>query len=173
MKNRKRTFRVLAVVATLAAFATMTKVHVRAGDPAKFRDFTRFGILGITGDQTARLNVVVVPADPLTPSDPLKPVQVKLMFADDSGNTINPFPGCTESPSQMTATLDSGHSAHFELNGSQLGLSPVQRIQFRPVVLLPSDPLKPEFSIISTLEVMDNNTSRSLFVYAPADPLRQ
>jgi hypothetical protein len=128
-----------------------------------------FGVLGITGGQTARLNVVSLtpPPEPdrsTPPPEPERPVQVELMFFDSQGNVLL----------RSTETLMPGHAAFLDLDGATLPRGPADtfppvggisnRTQIRAKIRLiedpnlgePPEPDRNRINLAATVEVFDN-----------------
>lgn len=127
----------------------------------------RFGMVGITRGQTARLNVVNVgdvPQGLCRSSDDVPPgpcrTQVDLVFFDNAGRQL----------SRTTETLAPGHSAFLDLNGDTLERQG-NRAEIRAAVLVPPpDPDRNSRAVlVATLEVFNNETGRTLFI-VPATP---
>jgi hypothetical protein len=119
-------------------------------------------MLGITHEQTARLNVVrLQPIPEGDRSSPIptgdRPVQVELSFFDSQGNLLL----------RSTETLMEGHAAFLDLNGATpfpsggvgdaVGLSNRAEIRGGVHVLSPiPEPDRNTLNLVPTLEVFDN-----------------
>lgn len=117
----------------------------------------RFGMVGITRGQTARLNVV--DASEVAP-DPCR--EVELMFLDSQGNVRLRSSEC----------LAPGHAAFLDLNGNFLE-APGVRAEIRAMVHVtpPPEPDRNRVKIIASVEVFDNITGKTSFVIGePPEP---
>jgi hypothetical protein len=149
----------LAAVGMLAAL-----VAVSAPDRAEaIQDSEKFGMVGLTRGQTARLNVVNV-GNPDT-----LPCEVQLMFLDNLGRTLaGPEPHL----------VPPGQAVFLDLNADALGGPDIfGRFQIRAQVTLggPDTKLREVRAcsnnlrnLRSTLEVFDNDTGKSTVILNPA-----
>src|SRR5215467_3764366 len=106
------------------------------------------GMIGITSEQTARLNVARL--DPIPIGD--RPVQVELMFFDAQGNLL----------AHSTETLMPGQAAFLDLDGATIlpgsAGSAGTRAEIRGEVRMQPVPTgdRPNINLTPTLEVFDN-----------------
>src|SRR5215204_6393881 len=109
------------------------------------------GMIGITSNQTARINVVR--DDPFFFDDPF--LRVELSFVDSDGNIL----------AQKVYEVGAGKATFLDLNGRDVVGSGLNRLQLRAVVkfLGPVD-LLPAENCIPTLEVIDNETGETRFL---------
>lgn len=126
-----------------------------------------YGMIGIVPGETLRLNVSNVPlASPGVPPDPCR---VELTFVDDAGTPLLPA---------VQRTLAPGESAHLDLNGDDLfppsNVEILRRAEVRPVIriLLNSTGIAaiPPGPCVSTIEILDNATGRTLLSSGPQHP---
>lgn len=117
-----------------------------------------FGTVGITPSQTARLNVVNTATDGTSQTRTLE-------FLDAAGNVIVDSSG---NPVERMVTLAPGESAYLDLNGADIpGGGRVQIRALDPGGCGGCGPQTP-YSIIQTLELIDNLTQETDLLYAPA-----
>jgi hypothetical protein len=153
MKVRNVLLKVVSVVALaavlFAAMALLDRGRVSAFNPQP--DPPAFGMIGITNEQTARLNVVNV--GEVQPGR----VQVELMFLDGQGNVLR----------RSTETLMPGRATFLDLDGATLPRDSGppsaggNRTQIRAKIRLVEDPnLTPipigDRNLAATVEVFDN-----------------
>jgi len=103
------------------------------------------GMIGITSEQTARLNVAHL--DPIPIGD--RPVQVELMFFDAQGNLL----------AHSTETLRPGQAAFLDLDGATiLSRSDGARAEIRGEARMGPIPTgdRANINLTPTLEVFDN-----------------
>ncbi|WP_374087327.1 hypothetical protein [Methylomicrobium lacus] len=139
------------------ALVFCTLLGLMAGQSAQAADFNPqpdppgFGMLGVAGGQTARLNVRLerVP-DQTYPPDPYR---VTLYFLNGDGRVLT----------QQTFPVIAGQSAFLDYAAPAITLGQRQRI--RPIVTVEPDARgnTPDFN--SMVEVIDNVTQRTAFVY--------
>jgi hypothetical protein len=163
---RKRVGIVAAVATMVAAGAILEVRRARAFNPQPDPP-GRYTMVGIVRGQSVRINASnIAPAEPNLPPDPCR---VRLAFMDANGNVItNPRTG---EPAGRTVTLQRGQSAFLHLNADEflIGDTTLGRLQLRPVfrsVSLNSDAQAPPDPCVPSVEVIDNVTSRTSFVYA-------
>ena len=109
------------------------------------------GMIGITSNQTARINVVR--DDPFFFDDPF--LRVELSFVDSDGNIL----------AQKVYEVGAGKAAFLDLNGRDVVGSGLNRLQLRAVVKFVGTPdTLPAENCIPTLEVIDNNTGETRFL---------
>ena len=169
MKVRNTFLRVVSLVAFAAAVfgaaAIFDQGRSRAAAFNPQPDPPAFGMIGITHEQTARLNVVNWGDQPVPSGDrsqpiPIgdRPVRVELTFFDSQGNRL----------ARSVQTLERGHAGFLDLDGATLDWSgpgdrmASNRTQIRANVRLYEDPsLQPVPSrnaanLAATVEVFDN-----------------
>jgi hypothetical protein len=141
----------------------------------------RYTMVGIVRGQSIRINASnIAPSDSNAPPDPCR---VRLGFVDADGNPLtNPLSGEVIG---RTLTLQNGQSAFLHVNADEFstGDTAPGRLQLRPVfrsVTLNSNSQSPPDPCVPSVEVIDNATSRTSFIYAgtptftdPPDPDRQ
>ena len=141
----------------------------------------RYAMLGLVRGQSIRINASnIVPNDPNSPPDPCR---VRLGFLDADGNPLtNPRTG---EPVGRTLTLQNGQSAFLHLDADEFSIGDTApgRLQLRPVfrsAMLNSNGQAPPDPCVPSVEVIDNATLKTSFVYAgtpsfvnPPDPDRQ
>ena len=123
-------------------------------------------MIGIVRGQSIRINASnIAPADPNLPPDPCR---VRLAFMDADGSVLtNPRTGEAVG---RTVTLQRGQSTFLHLDGDEFftGDTAPGRLELRPVfrsVSLNSNALPPD-PCVPSVEVIDNATSQTSFVYA-------
>ena len=163
---RKRVGIMIALATMLAAGAIWEVRRARAFNPQPDPP-GRYTMVGIVRGQSIRINASnIAPADPNSPPDPCR---VRLAFMDADGNVItNPRTGEAVG---RTVTLQRGQSAFLDLNADEFftGDTTAGRMQLRPVfrsVSLNSDAQAPPDPCVPSVEVIDNATSRTSFIYA-------
>jgi len=143
--QRILTVTVLAACLVIAALI-VARNRVAAFNPQP--DPPALGMIGITSEQTARLNVVRL--QPVPVGD--RPVQVELMFFDSQGNLL----------SHSTETLMPGQAAFLDLDGATVlpgsAGSAGTRAEIRGEVRMQPVPTgdRPNINLTPTLEVFDN-----------------
>jgi hypothetical protein len=163
---RKRVVFTLTLV-TMLAMGTIWEVR-RAGafnpqpDPPG-----RYTMVGIVRGQSIRINASnIAPSDSNAPPDPCR---VRLGFMDADGNPLtNPRTGEAVG---RTLTLQNGQSAFLHVNADEFstGDTAPGRLQLRPVfrsVTLNSNPQAPPDPCVPSVEVINNATQRTSFIYA-------
>jgi hypothetical protein len=173
MRAKNVKTKLVAVAAVLAALVAIplarstTPAQVTTEPPEPIRQ--TFGLIGIAFGQTAQLNVVNVPPDPLlppdpmVPPDPIQPVSIEMALVDGDGIIL----------ARRSAMLLPNESASLSVNRNSLDRRG-NRVSLRALVLIqPPDPMTPPdpMQIISSLEVFDNLTGRTSVVLHPPDPL--
>jgi len=116
-------------------------------------------MLGITAEQTARLNVVNTKT--CAQAQPCSPAQVELRFVNSNGTPITNADG---QPRQSTATLASGQSAFLDLNGASLLQSYAGRVQIRAEVPACIGCGNSKGTVLATLEIFDTATGKTTLV---------
>ena len=161
MKVRNLFLRVLSVTMfaaiLISTVAVLDKSSVKAFRPVSdpCQNCLNFGMLGITHDQTARLNIVNWGDQPVPSGD--RPVRVELIFLDSWDNVLR----------RSTETVMPGHAAFLDLDGATLPRDSgppsagSNRTQIRAKIRLIDDPnLQPvpigDRNLAATIEVFDN-----------------
>ena len=143
---------ILIAVVVLAAIAGhFATSSVRAGGCMTCR--RAFGAVGIVSGQTARVNVTS-----LSPAAPTDPTAVEIRFLDSNGGVVK----------QMTVTLAPGQSAAFDFTADVTPAAASSRMQIRAevqVTVPPGPGETPPSALVSTLEVFDNATGKTSFLY--------
>jgi hypothetical protein len=157
MKNRTR-FVELIVLAVLAIWAVhYMSGRVRAIPPGPTESLA-FGAVGLVDGQTARLNVSM-----LSPAPPSDPTAVEIRFLDGNGGAIK----------QAIVQLAPGQTAFVDFSLADVAPGAAGgRVQIRAevrVTVTPGPNETPSGRLISTLEVFDNATGKTSFLYSP-DP---
>jgi hypothetical protein len=169
----------IALVTMLATGAIWESRRARAFNPQPDPP-GRYTMVGIVRGQSIRINASnIAPTDVNAPPDPCR---VRLAFLDADGNPLtNPRTG---EAMGRTLTLQNGQSAFLHLNADEFstGDTTAERVQLRPVfrsVTLNSNGHTPPDPCVPSVEVIDNATSKTSFVYAgtpsftdPPDPDR-
>jgi len=169
MKARNTRLKFLAmVIAPVAAAAIWTAGGARraAAHPPPTGDRQVFGLLGITSGQTARLNAFNPPPEPDQPP-PIgdMPIQVEMTIFDGEGNVL----------AHSLARLGPGHSSSLSVDrdmlppvGSRVDLAALVKVSPPPEGDHPADQRRRTSPpVVSTLEVIENATSRTSFVLQP------
>jgi hypothetical protein len=170
----------IALAAMLAVVGIWEVRRARAFNPQPDPP-GRYTMVGIVRGQSMRINASnIAPTDPNTPPDPCR---VRLGFMDADGNPLtNPRTG---EAMGRTVTLQNGQSAFLQLNADEfsIGDTAPARLQLRPVfrsVSLNSNGQAPPDPCVPSVEVINNATSRTSFIYAgtpsfsdPPEPDRQ
>ena len=170
MKVRKLFLRVLSVIVfaaiLMSTVAVLDKSSVKAFRPVSdpCPNCLNFGMLGITHEQTARLNIVNWGDGPIPAGDrstPVpsgdRPIRAELIFLDSWDNVLR----------RSTETLMPGHAAFLDLDGATLPrdsgppTAGGNRTQIRAKIRLIEDPnLQPipsgDRNLAATVEVFDN-----------------
>jgi hypothetical protein len=166
MSHRNRSVLLAATTAIMCCAAFLAwPIVVRAFNPQP-EPPARFGMVGLTRGQTARLNVAN-----LQPPDPLHDCRVMLGFVDSMGQTFFDRAGA-EIVSEVS--LPRGHAAFLDLrSGEAFRDERTRRVQFRAGlegVPPPDNTPDPCANLVATLEIFDNETGRTLVLYQPPDP---
>lgn len=175
----KRVTIAIALVTMLATGAIWGVRRARAFNPQPDPP-GRYTMVGIVRGQSIRINASnIAPADPNLPPDPCR---VRLAFMDAEGTVLtNPRTGEAVG---RTITLQRGQSAFLHVNADEFftGDTAQARLELRPVfraVRLNSNGQAPPDPCVPSVEVIDNATARTSFVYAgtptfvdPPDPDR-
>jgi hypothetical protein len=127
----------------------------------------RYTMVGIVRGQSIRINASNInPTDPNSPPDPCR---IRLAFVDTEGVVLtNPRTGEAVG---RTITMQNGQSAFLHVNADEFLATDTTsgRLQLRPVfraVTLNSDAQPRPLRCVPSVEVIDNATSRTSFVYA-------
>jgi hypothetical protein len=164
--NTRNIFAKLSIVIALAAMAaTATFWQMRSVRAvSENQRVARFSAVGVTRGQSLRLNV----ANITPPEVPPDPYRVRLAFMDPDGNVLrDPRSG---EPVGKTMTLQNGQSTSLTLNGDDfvIGDAIATGIQVRPLLLsqeLDNSKTNPPDPIAPVLEVVDNATAKTSFLY--------
>ena len=127
-----------------------------------------FGMIGLAGSQTLRLNINAWPPVPVYPPDPIWPPNpvciAQLGFANGSGGAVGPT---------KTVNLGAGQGDFLDLNGSTLMANPTPvyppqpiRAEVRPVVTLLPPPGGGTEACLANAEIVDSFSGFTL-VLAP------
>jgi hypothetical protein len=179
MKIRTKIVGVIGLAALLLVVADVTNNPSGAEGTRAPIAIGAYGMVGITSGQTARLNVYFPLGPPTRQVPPGPPVRVQLSLMDSNGNLAVPSPCDPRSidcvgGSQLSVMLAPGQSTFLDVTGDQLvgGLS---RAEIRPVVsvLPPGPPCVPANMIITTFEVIDNATNKTVLLYHPPGPCNE
>jgi len=175
----KRVAIAIAIVTMLATGAIWEVRRARAFNPQPDPP-GRYTMVGIVRGQSIRINASNInPADPNSPPDPCR---VRLAFMDADGTVLtNPRTGEAVS---HTVTLQRGESTFLHLDADEFFIGDTgRRLELRPVfrsVSLASNAKTPPDPCVPSVEVIDNATSKTSFVYEgtplfgdPPDPERQ
>ena len=162
----KRVAIAIAAVSMLATGAMWEVRRARAFNPQPDPP-GRYTMVGIVRGQSIRINASnIAPSDPNAPPDPCR---VRLGFVDADGKPlINPRTGEAVG---RTLTLQNGQSAFLHVNADEFftGDTAPGRLQLRPVfrsVTLNPDPLSPPDPCVPSVEVINNATQKTSFIYA-------
>jgi hypothetical protein len=162
MKNRMTTLMLLAAVVFCVVLSDQALAQIT---PESLPCPTcRFGMVGITRGQTARLNVVNVSDVQCPSSDDVPPgacrAQVDLIFFDRLGRTL----------ARSTETLTPGRAAFLDLNGDTLERLGARAEIRAAVITPPPDPDRSSrVALIATVEVFNNENGRTTVV-VPVTP---
>src|SRR5215203_1795687 len=143
--NKSKQIRNRALNVLALALLVMATVFQSASAQTKTSLSRSTGMIGITTNQTARINVVR--------DDPF--LRIELSFVDSDGNIL----------AQKVYDLGAGKAVFLDFNGRDVPRSDSNRLQLRavakflgPVNLLPAE------NCIPTLEVIDNDTGETRFL---------
>jgi hypothetical protein len=148
---------------TIAASAVLLIILVTALDTHKTAAFNpqpdppAFGMIAITPDQTARLNVVRT--EP--PGNPDRPMTVELTFFDSDGMSLL----------RSTATVRAGRAVFLDLAGftvPRTGMRTEIRGSVHIVTSLP-EPDRNRVNLVANIEIFDTETGKTMVVL-PAIP---
>lgn len=165
--NTKKRVTVLMALATMLAAGTIWEVRrARAFNPQPDPP-GRYTMVGIVRGQSIRINASNINlTDPNTPPDPCR---VRLAFVDTDGGVLtNPRTGEAVG---RTVTLQNGQSTFLHLDADEffIGDTTAGRLQLRPVFrssALNSDAKTRPLRCVPSVEVIDNATFKTSFVYA-------
>src|SRR5215211_3158415 len=149
--NKSKQIRNRALNVLALALLVMATIFQSASAQTNTSLFRSTGMIGITSNQTARINVVR--DDPFFRDDPF--LRVELSFVDSDGNIL----------AQKVYDVGAGKAAFLDVNGREALGSGVNRLQLRAVVKFVGTPdtLQAE-NCIPTLEVIDNDTGETRFL---------
>jgi len=159
MRSKGRISKALALGAVAAIMALSTPTL--AG--AIIIIGSKFGMVGIVDGQTARLNVVNVSQPP--PEGDMPECMVELMFLDSMGNTL----------AHTRKTLMPGEAAFHDFSFADVvGPQPIGRLQIRPEAMLLGGPdTRGLCLVVPTLEVIDNESMKTMFLLGLTPTLEQ
>ena len=159
MKPKRRIVTSLALVAlaslvSLGVFRGTQRAHAQDVAPP-IPDRVSFGMVGITRNQTARLNV--------TNAGETRGMVINFRLVDSNGEVLRRRDG---QPVERTMTLEPGHSAFLQFNADNLPGRDEARLNFRAVVTVtpPSGEVICPCDFPVTLEVVNNATGRTEWV---------
>ena len=157
MRNRTRFVELIVLAVLVLATGHFISGGVRAVPPGPIDSFA-FGAVGLVAGQTARLNVSI-----LSPAPPTDPTAVEIRFLDSNGAIIK----------QTIVQLAPGQTAFTDFSPADVAPgAAVARMQIRAEVRVTITPGPQETTsgrLISTLEIFDNATGKTSFLYPP-DP---
>ena len=149
--NKSKQIRNRALNVLTLALLLMATVFQSASAQTKTTLSRSTGMIGITSNQTARINVVR--DDPFFRDDPF--LRVELSFVDGDGNILE----------QKVYEVGAGKAAFLDLNGRDVVGSGLNRLQLRAVVKFVGTPdTRQAENCIPTLEVIDNDTGETRFL---------
>ena len=155
MRNRTRFVELIVLAVLVLATGHFISGGVRAVPPGPIDSFA-FGAVGLVAGQTARLNVSI-----LSPAPPTDPTAVEIRFLDSNGAIIK----------QTIVQLAPGQTPFADNSMADIAPGAVGgRMQIRAEVQvsIPPGPTEtPTGMLISTLEVFDNATGKTSFLYPP------
>jgi hypothetical protein len=179
MKIRTKILSVIGLAALLLVVASATSNPAGAQGTRAAIEIGTYGMVSVTAGQTARLNVYTPPGPPTRQIPPGPPLRVQLSLMDASGN-LAVQPPCDPRSidcvggSQVSVTLAPGQSTFLEVSGDQM-VGALSRAEIRPVVSIipPGPPGIPDNTIITTFEVIDNATNKTVLFYHPPGPCNE
>ena len=149
--NKSKQIRNRALNVLTLALLVMATVFQSASAQTRTTLSRSTGMIGITSNQTARINVVR--DDPFFFDDPF--LRVELLFVDSDGNIL----------AQKVYEVGAGKATFLDLNGRDVVGSGLNRLQLRAVVKFVGTPdTRQAENCIPTLEVIDNNTGETRFL---------
>ena len=163
------------LLALLLVVAGVANTAAAAQSTADATEIGAYGMVSIASGQTGRLNVVWPQTCPGGCGHPGPPLRVELSLLAANGNLAVASTCDSRSidclgGSQTSVMLSPGQSAFLEVSGDQI-IGGLSRAEIRPVVsALPPGP--PNKAIITTFEVIDNATSKTVLLYHPPNPCR-
>ena len=180
MRIRTKILGVVTLAALLLTVVSFTNGRAGAQSTRAATEIGGYGMVGITSGQTARLNVYIPPGPPSRESRPGLPLRVQLSLMDANGNlavqsSCDPRSVDCVGGSQTSVMLSPGQSAFLDVSGDQM-VGALSRVEIRPVVNLylpPGPPCVPASAIITTFEIIDNATNRTVLLYHPPGPCRE
>lgn len=162
MKMKKRSYvTVLSVAVALALLAVQAGTRVKAQDVPPLAATGQFGLVGAARGEVARLsitNINLVPPDPYC--------QATLLFVDGGGGVLRRADG---TPVRRDVMLAPGQSAFLQFHAGAFIGGDDNRVNFRPVVLVPRptvppDPNVPVDPCVASFEVIDNSSGQTRLV---------
>lgn len=179
MKTRTRIIGVIELAAFLIIVTGFTYIPAAAQGPTSAREIGAYGMVNITSGQTARLNVYLPPGPPNHQIPPGPPSRVQLSLMGANGNLAVESPCDPRSfdcvgGSQTSVMLSPGQSTFLEVSGDQI-IGVLSRAEIRPAVSVytpPGPPCAPANTIITTFEIIDNATNKTVLFYHPPGPCR-
>ena len=178
MRIRTKILGVVTLATLLLTVGSFTNGRAGAQSARAAIEIGDYGMVGITSGQTARLNVYLPPGPPCRENSPCPPARVQLSLMDANGNLAvqpcDPRSVDCVGGSQTSVMLSPGQSAFLEVSGDQM-VGALSRVEIRPVVNLvpPGPPCVPASAIITTFEIIDNATNRTVLLYHPPGPCRE
>jgi hypothetical protein len=179
MKIRTKILGVVGLAALLLVVAGVTNNPAGAEGTRAPTEIGAYGMVSITSGQTARVNVYFPLGPPSRQTPPGPPTRVQLSLMDANGNLAVQSPCDPRSVdcvggSQVSVMLAPGQSTFLEVSGDQL-VGALNRTEIRPVVSIipPGPPGFPADTIITTFEVIDNSTNKTVLFYHPPGPCNE
>ena len=179
MKIRTKILGVVGLAGLLLIVAGVTSKPAGAECTRVPTEIGTYGMVGITSGQTARLNIYLPPGPPSRQIPPGPPARVQLSLMDANGNLAVPSPCDPRSTdcvggSQVSVMLAPGQSTFLEVSGDQM-VGALSRTEIRPVVSIipPGPPGFPANTIITTFEVIDSATNKTVLFYHPPGPCNE
>jgi hypothetical protein len=179
MKIRTKILSVTGLAALLLVVASANNNPTGAQGTRAAIEIGTYGMVSITSGQIARLNVYTPPGPPTRQIPPGPPARMQLSLMDANGNLAVPSPCDPRSTdcvggSQVSVMLAPGQSTFLEVSGDQL-VGALSRTEIRPVVSIipPGPPGFPANTIITTFEVIDSATNKTVLFYHPPGPCNE
>jgi hypothetical protein len=129
-----------------------------------------FGLIGINIDETLRFNVSNISG--ATRAFPPDPYRVEIAFVDATGAELLPAVQTTLAPGQSTSVDLNGADVLGHVTSTDSFSLPL-RTEVRPVIrIIPIDTIRrlPPGPCISTIELIDNRTGKTLLTSGPQNP---
>ena len=157
----KRSYAAVLSSAVALAVLVVAGTRVKAQDVPPLAATGQFGLMGAARGEVARLsisNINLVPPDPNC--------QATLLFVDGAGALLRRPDG---TPVRKDVLLAPGQSSFLQFHASALIAGDDNRVNFRPVVLVPRptvppDPNAPADPCVASFEVIDNATGQTRLV---------